>query len=47
MGITITIMRIHLWGTIITISGLQENNNKNNGATLIITIKGYTSIIGT
>ena len=47
MGTKITIMGLHLWGTIIKISVAHVNNNKNNGATLTITIRGYTSITGT
>ena len=47
MGTTIKIMGLHVWGTIMTIWGLHGNKNKNNGATLTIKIKGYTSIIGT
>ena len=35
-----------LWGTIITIWGLQGYNDKNKGVTLTI-IRDYTSNIGT
>ena len=47
MGTTIIIMGLHLWGTIITIWELHGHNNNNKGATLTITISGYTIIIGT
>ena len=36
-----------LWGAIITIWGLHWQNNNNKGAILTITMRGYTSIIGT
>ena len=42
-----TTMGLHIWGTIITIWGLHGHINKNNWAIVTITIRGYTSIIGT
>ena len=36
-----------LWGKIITVWGLHGHKNNNKGATLKITKRGYTSIIGT